>query len=74
MMITRKFLESLNFRLMEESDHMGFVGCESPVPLIAEYGDRYLVVIDGSYCEIFDSETLEMVDSVDNIRELKYTE
>ena len=72
MMITRKFLESLDFTVMKESDRMGFGGCESPVPLIAEYGDRYLVVIDGSYCEMVDAETLETVDSVDNIRELNY--
>ena len=68
MMITREFLAGLTFSVMSESDRMGFAGCESPVPLIAEYGDKYLVVIDGGYCEVCDVETLDMVDSVDDIR------
>ena len=67
-MITREFLAGLNFSVMTESDRMGFSGCESPVPLIAEYGDKYLVVIDGSYCEVCDVEDLDIVDSVDDIR------
>ena len=71
-MITRKFLASLNFRVMTENDKMGFAGCESPVSLIAEYGDNYLVIIDGDYCEVTDVNELELVDSCDNIRELAY--
>lgn len=71
-MITREFLSSLNFRIMTESDRMGFAGCESPVSLIAEFGDRYLVVIDGNYAEVTDVETLEVVDSCDDIRGLPY--
>jgi hypothetical protein len=71
-MITRKFLASLNFRVMTENDKMGFAGCESPVSLIAEYGDNYLVIIDGDYAEVTDVNELELVDSCDNIRELAY--
>jgi hypothetical protein len=69
-MITRKFLQTLNFRPMDKNDLMGFCGCSSPVPLIAEFGEKYLVIIDGDYCEICDVEELEMVEFCDNIREL----
>ena len=71
-MITRKFLSSLNFSVMTESDKMGFAGVQSPVPLIAEYGDKFLVIIDGCYAEVTDVESLELVDSCDDIRELAY--
>lgn len=71
-MITREFLASLNFRVMTEFDKMGFAGCESPVPLIAEFGEKYLVVIDGCYAEVNDVDELEVVDSCDDIRELPY--
>ena len=69
-MITREFLSRLNFSVMTESDRMGFAGCESPVSLIAEFGDKYLVVIDGNYAEVCDVESLELVDSCDDIRAL----
>ena len=69
-MITREFLSRLNFSVMTESDRMGFAGCESPVSLIAEFGDKYLVVIDGNYAEVCDVENLELVDSCDDIRAL----
>ena len=71
-MISRKFLSSLNFSVMTENDKMGFAGTESPVPLIAEYGDKYLVIIDGSYAEVTDVEELQLVDSCDDIRQLPY--
>ena len=71
-MITRKFLSSLSFRVMTENEKMGFAGCESPAPLIAEFGDNYLVIIDGSGCQVFDVNELEVVDSCDDIRELAY--
>ena len=71
-MITRKFLAGLNFSVMTESDKMGFAGVTSPVPLIAEYGDKFLVIIDGCYAEVTDVESLELVDSCDDIRELAY--
>lgn len=69
-MITRKFLQKLKFRIMDDMDKMGFMGCQSPTPLIAEFGDKYLVIIDGDYCEICDVEELEMVEYCDNIRDL----
>lgn len=51
-MITRNFLAGLNFRVMTRNELMGFSGCESPVPLIAET-DMYLVIVDGSVCEVY---------------------
>ena len=71
-MISRKFLSSLNFSVMTENDKMGFAGVSSPVPLIAEYGDKFLVIIDGCYAEVTDVESLELVDSCDDVRELPY--
>ena len=71
-MITRKFLASLNFRVMTEFDKMGFAGVSSPVPLIAEYGSDYLVIIDGAYAEVTDVNELQLVDSCDDINELAY--
>lgn len=67
-MISRDFLRGLKFSVMTDSDRMGFAGCESPVSLIAEYGSKYLVIIDGNYAEVTDCETLELVDSCDDIR------
>ena len=66
-MITRKFLQKLKFRVMDEDTKQGFYGCNSPVPLIAEFGDEYLVVIDGNYCEIVDVEELQILDSCEDI-------
>jgi len=57
---------------MTETDKMGFAGVSSPVPLIAEYGDKYLVIIDGCYAEVTDVEELGLVDSCDDINELPY--
>ena len=71
-MISRKFLASLDFKVMTENDKMGFAGVSSPVPLIAEYGDNYLVIIDGAYAEVNDVNELQLVDSCDDINELAY--
>ena len=71
-MISRKFLASLNFRVMTDFDKMGFAGVSSPVPLIAEYGSKYLVIIDGCYAEVTDYKELQLVDSCDDINELPY--
>jgi hypothetical protein len=68
--ITRKFLKKLKFTVMDENDIVGFAGCASPVPLLAETEDGLLVVLDGDYCEVYDGETMEMVDSRDGISEL----
>ena len=71
-MITREFLSDLEFRPMTKFERMGFAGCESPVPMIAEIGDKYLVVIDGDYCEITDVDEQDIVGRCENIRELDY--
>jgi len=72
--ITRAFLQSLRFKVMPERERQGFAGCSSPVPLIAEYGDKYIVVIDGDYCEIVDAETITQVDICQSITNLSVTE
>lgn len=69
-LITRKFLQGLKFRVMDSDERQGFMGCQAPVTLIAEFTEKYLVIIDGDYCEICDVEELEMVEFCDNIREL----
>lgn len=71
-MITRKFLQTLKFRPMDKNDLMGFCGCSSPVPLIAEFGEKYLVIIDGKYCEIIDTVELDQIDFCDDIIALGY--
>lgn len=70
-MISRKFLENLSFRVMDETDKMGFAGVGSPVPLIAEFGNL-LVIIDGKYCEVIDTVELDQVDFCDDIMALPY--
>ena len=55
MLVTREFLSKQKFRVFTPNDYHGFSGVNSPVPLMAE-GDDYIVIIDGSYCEIY-SET-----------------
>ena len=69
-MITRDFLDGLTFRVMTDSDRMGFAGCSSPVSLIAEHGDA-LVIIDGSYCEVVSDEG-EVVAQCDDITQLPF--
>lgn len=70
-MITRELLRELNseFRVFTETDYYGFAGVESPVPLIAEYKDKYIVIVDGCICQIFDEE-MEMIDHCEDIRDL----
>ena len=41
-------------------------------PLVGEYGYKFLVIIDGCYAEVTDVESLELVDSCDDVRELPY--
>ncbi len=72
-LITRKFLESFTFRQFTDADRMGFQGCSSPVPMIAER-DSYLVIIDGNYCELYlDGYEYGAFEVCDNITELPYT-
>jgi hypothetical protein len=71
-MITRKFLSSLNFSVMTETDKMGFAGVQSPVPLIAET-DNLLVIIDGDRCEVYGEDSDFGPESVcESISELPY--
>jgi len=69
-MITRKFLSTLTFRVMDETDKMGFAGVESPVPLIAET-EEFLVIIDGDRCEVYDEQSdfgpVDVCESVSNL-------
>ena len=69
--ISRKLLESLNFRIMDETDKYGFAGVESPVSLIAENDDEgILVIIDGSRAELYAYDgcaNFDCIDVCDNI-------
>ena len=71
MKITRELLKSLTFRTFTKTDYYGFSGVESPVPLIAET-DELLVIIDGSYAELYTAadlaEALEPTDTCEDIR------
>lgn len=75
MIISRSFLRSLNFKVMDDIDRMGFAGAQSPVALIAE-NDDYLVVVDGNYCEVYDAVTIdgnfEPTETCENICDLPY--
>jgi hypothetical protein len=71
-MIDREFLKGLTFRVMNESDKMGFAGVLSPVPLIAET-DNLLIIIDGDRCEVYGGDFDFGPESVcENITELAY--
>ena len=71
-MITRKFLASLDFKVMTETDKMGFAGVSSPVPLIAET-DNQLVIIDGDRCEVYGENSDFGPDEIcESISELPY--
>jgi hypothetical protein len=76
MIITRKFLASLNFRRFEANDFMGFGGVQSPVPLICET-DEFFVILDGNYCEYYSEAAIENGDfepteTCENVCELPY--
>lgn len=74
--ISRELIKSLNFRVMTESDKMGFCGVQSPIPFIAENDDEgILMIIDGNYAELYCYDgcaNFDLVDQVDNICELPY--
>ena len=71
-MIDREFLKVLTFRVMTESDKMGFAGVLSPVPLIAET-DNLLIIIDGDRCEVYGDDFEFGPEFVcENISELSY--
>lgn len=75
--ISRELMENMKFRVFTKEDYYGFAGAQSsPVPLIAENDDEgIMMVIDGVYAELY-ADTgdggFELVDSVDDIRELPY--
>lgn len=76
MIITRKFLRSLEFRRFTDNDYMGFGGVQSPVPLICEM-PLFLVILDGNYCEYYTADAIENgefepTETCDNICELPY--
>ena len=74
--ISRELLKSLTFRVMSETDKMGFAGVESPVPLIAENeAEGILVIIDGAHAELYAYDgcaNFDLVDSCENINELPF--
>jgi len=58
MILTRKFLRSLNFRVFRDIDYNGFGGVESPVPLICDENEDFLVILDGVHCEYFSAQSM----------------
>lgn len=73
-LITRDFLESLNFTVMSQMDRQAFAGCESPLPLSAE-NEKYLVIVDADYCEVYDveSDMMEPIETCESISRLPYS-
>lgn len=71
-LITRKFLDSFNFRIFNEGDYRMWAGVQSPAPMIAER-DEYLVIIDGDHCEVYvEGYIMGAYDTCDNICGLSY--
>jgi hypothetical protein len=66
--ITRAWLAGLKFQVMTERERRGFMGCEHPVPLLAE-GDNFVAVLDGDRCEVFLDEFGTVI-TYDNVRNL----
>ena len=58
MILTRKFLRSLNFRVFRDIDYHGFAGVESPVPLICDENEDFLVILDGNRCEFYSAQNM----------------
>lgn len=70
--ITRKYLQGLEWRLFGSDDIWAFAGVESPVPLIATDEERnYIVVLDGSFVDIYD-DNMELVEQCFDISGLEY--
>lgn len=74
--ISRPLLKMIKFKVMTDSDKMGFAGVESPVPLIGEIEDEGIcVIIDGNYAELYcfdGTGTFDLVDQCDDIVGLPY--
>ena len=69
--ITRDYLKTLTFKPFDAIMYDGFCGVNSPVPFYADDGDEFLVILDGSYCELYDAEG-ELVETCENVNELPY--
>jgi len=74
MIITREFLKTVQFRVMNESDKEGFAGVQSPVPMIGETADeKFLVILDGARCEVYgENADFGPSDVCEDICELEY--
>ena len=74
--ISRPLLKTIKFKVMTDSDKMGFAGVESPVPLIGEIEDEGIcVVIDGNYAELYAFDgtgSFDLIDQCDDIIGLPY--
>ena len=74
--ISRELLASIEFRLMDESDKMGFAGVSSPCPMIGEVeAEGITVIVDGGYAELYAYDgcaNFDCVDTCENINELPY--
>ena len=74
--ISRELLASIDFRLMDESDKMGFAGVSSPCPMIGEVeSEGITVIVDGGYAELYAYDgcaNFDCVDTCENINELPY--
>ena len=74
--ISRELLASIDFRLMDESDKMGFAGVTSPCPMIGEVeSEGITVIVDGGYAELYAYDgcaNFDCVDTCENINELPY--
>lgn len=74
--ISRELLASIDFRLMDESDKMGFAGVSSPCPMVGEIeAEGITVVVDGGYAELYAYDgcaNFDCIDTCENINELPY--
>ena len=74
--ISRELLASIDFRLMDESDKMGFAGVTSPCPMIGEVeAEGITVIVDGGYAELYAYDgcaNFDCIDTCENINELPY--
>ena len=66
--ITRAWLAGLKFQVMTERERRGFLGCEHPVPVLAE-GDNFMAVLDGDCCEVL-LDDFGTVIRCENVKEL----
>lgn len=74
--ISRELLKKIEFKVMDDFERNGFLGCESPVCLIGEIeSEGICVVIDGDIAELYAFDgcaNFESIDYCENIRDLPY--